>query len=209
VAYALLGCTWLIMKTEGELQHRAKRWRSGGRSSLSRDRHRERVDPAHASEHRDTVVFNFPTSSSSPPVPCCRRDDLGHDARASDETHASPFLLALLLLFLAIPAWRSACGRTSFHRPSRSGKRRAAGKHGFTLVGALFVIPSSSPTPQCPYYVFRESESRRGVSLMTAYHPTAHRRGFRRVGWLVLNWRQVSWAWACRGPFQISMNLAG
>ena len=24
VAYALLGCTWLIMKTEGELQHRVK-----------------------------------------------------------------------------------------------------------------------------------------------------------------------------------------
>jgi len=91
-----------------------------------------------------------------------------------NETHASPFLLALLLLFLgytglAISLWPNII-------PPVISIREAAGppeSMGFTLVGALSSSPSSSPTPQCPItYSAERSEPARGVSLMTA-HPSA------------------------------------
>jgi cytochrome d ubiquinol oxidase subunit II len=73
-----------------------------------------------------------------------------------NETHASPFLLALLLLFLgytglAISLWPNII-------PPAISIRDAAGppeSMGFTLVGALFVIPFILAYTTMSYYVFR------------------------------------------------------
>src|SRR4030088_2683019 len=40
--------------------------------------------PAHAPEHRDTVVFISQHHHLLPGARACRRDDFGHDARASE-----------------------------------------------------------------------------------------------------------------------------
>jgi cytochrome d ubiquinol oxidase subunit II len=71
-----------------------------------------------------------------------------------NEPHASPFLLALLLLFLgytglAISLWPNIIPPAI---------REAAGppeSMGFTLVGALFVIPFILTYTAMSYYVFR------------------------------------------------------
>jgi cytochrome d ubiquinol oxidase subunit II len=73
-----------------------------------------------------------------------------------EETHASPFLLALLLLFLgysglAISVWPNVI-------PPAISIRQAAGppeSMGFTLVGAFFVIPFVLAYTVMSYYVFR------------------------------------------------------
>ena len=72
------------------------------------------------------------------------------------ETHAAPFLLALLLLFLgysglAISLWPNIIP------PSISISEAAAPPEsmGFTLVGALFVIPFILAYTAMSYYVFR------------------------------------------------------
>jgi cytochrome d ubiquinol oxidase subunit II len=72
------------------------------------------------------------------------------------ETHAAPFLLALFLLFmgysgLAISLWPNIV-------PPDISIREAAGPPetmGFTLVGALFVIPIILTYTAWSYYVFR------------------------------------------------------
>ena len=106
------------------------------------------------------------------------------------ETHASPFLLALLLLFLgytglAISLWPNII-------PPAISIREAAGppeSMGFTLVGALFVIPFIlAYTAMVVLRIPRKGESRRGVSLMNAHPPAVAPTWLRRVGWLVLIW---------------------
>jgi len=158
VAYALLGCTWLIMKTEGELQHRLKAL--APRVTLVLVAAIVIVSvwtPLTASEHRDTVVFISQHRHLLAGARACRRDDLGHDARASERRRtASPFLLALLVLFLgytglAISLWPNII-------PPAISIREAAGppeSMGFTLVGALFVIPFILAYTAMSYYVFR------------------------------------------------------
>ena len=72
------------------------------------------------------------------------------------ETHAAPFVLALFLLFLgytglAISLWPNIIP------PSISIREAAAPPQsmGFTLVGALFVIPFILGYTAMSYYVFR------------------------------------------------------
>jgi cytochrome bd ubiquinol oxidase subunit II len=72
------------------------------------------------------------------------------------ETHAAPFLLTLVLLFLgysglAISLWPNII-------PPGVSLREAAAppqSMGFTLVGALFVIPIILAYSSWSYYVFR------------------------------------------------------
>ena len=72
------------------------------------------------------------------------------------DTHAAPFMLALLLLFLgysglAISLWPNIIP------PSISIWEAAAPPQsmGFTLVGALFIIPFILAYTAWSYYVFR------------------------------------------------------
>ena len=67
VAYALLGCTWLIMKTEGDCSVRMRqlaRLRSRGRCSRVIVLH-QRLDAADAAEHRRSAGSACPTCSGS------------------------------------------------------------------------------------------------------------------------------------------------
>ena len=57
VTYALLGCCWLIAKTEGDLQRRLYRDRVAAHRAATRDdRRRQRLDAVSGSGHRDALV---------------------------------------------------------------------------------------------------------------------------------------------------------
>lgn len=157
VAYALLGATWLILKTEGELQNRLK--------VLARPTvlvllavivvvsvWTPLVHPSIAARW-----FSFPNIVIFSPVPLLVFATTWLMIRVlRKETHASPFLLALLLLFLgysglAISLWPNVI-------PPAISIQQAAGppeSMGFTLVGALFVIPFVLAYTVMSYYVFR------------------------------------------------------
>jgi cytochrome d ubiquinol oxidase subunit II len=157
VAYALLGCTWLIMKTEGALQRRVR--------ALAR--------PATIILFAVIVIvsvwtplthssiaarwFSLPNIIIFAPVPVLVVAATWAMLRVlKRETQASPFMLALLLLFLgysglAISLWPNIIP------PAVSIREAAAPAEsmGFTLVGALLVIPFILGYSAWSYYVFR------------------------------------------------------
>jgi cytochrome bd ubiquinol oxidase subunit II len=157
LAYALLGSTWLIMKTEGELQGRFK--------SITRpialavlaaiivvSLWTPAAHPAVAERW-----FSFPNIVFFSPVPVLVLVTTIAIRRViKKETHAAPFVLALFLLFLgytglAISLWPNIIP------PSISIREAAAPPQsmGFALVGALFVIPFILGYTAMSYYVFR------------------------------------------------------
>ncbi|SEF10502.1 cytochrome bd-I ubiquinol oxidase subunit 2 apoprotein [Rhizobiales bacterium GAS191] len=157
VAYALLGSTWLIMKTEGTLQHRLK--------SITRPITLAVVTaivivslwtPA---MHPNIAArwFSFPNIIIFSPVPVLVIVTTIAILRLiRRETNAAPFVLALLLMFLgysglAISLWPNIIP------PAISIREAAAPPEamGFTLVGALFVIPFILAYTAMSYYVFR------------------------------------------------------
>ncbi|WP_158924828.1 cytochrome d ubiquinol oxidase subunit II [Acidisphaera sp. S103] len=162
VAYALLGSTWLTMKTEGALQ---------GRMIL----YAKRIVPvllvgigivslwtplAHAAIARRW--FSVPDIFYFAPVPILvlatswqlmRLLTGGSDGKVP---HAGPFLLALFLLFLgysglAISLWPNIIP------PGVSFRAAAAPpqSQGFALVGALLIVPIILAYTGWAYYVFR------------------------------------------------------
>jgi cytochrome bd ubiquinol oxidase subunit II len=157
IGYALLGATWLVMKTEGALQHRMKDlarplaivlllvimavslWTPLSHPGIA---------------HR---WFSFPNVLLFSPVPLLVLLATWGIVRALNrDTHAAPFVLTLLLLFLgysglgislwphiippAISIWDAAAPPQSM---------------GFALVGALFIIPFILAYTAWSYYVFR------------------------------------------------------
>jgi hypothetical protein len=128
------------------------------------------------------------------------------------ETHASPFLLALLPVFLgytgfAISLWPSII-------PPATSVREAAAppeSMGFMLVGALFC----HPIHPCLYHdvllrVSRQGEGRQRLSLMGARSPVGAQTWLRRMGWLVLIWAASILARGIvAGLIRVLMNLAG
>ncbi len=129
-AYALLGCTWLIMKTGGELQRRmhdigipllgvllavigiVSLW-----TPLAHGRIAERW-------------FSLPNLFWFLPVPILVLLCSWALYRAIQRyAHYSPFLLTLALIFLGYSGLGISCGRTSFRQRSASGtppRRRKA-----------------------------------------------------------------------------------
>jgi cytochrome d ubiquinol oxidase subunit II len=157
VAYALLGCTWLIMKTEGELQHRLKALAPP--LTLVLVAAIVIVSVWTPLTHPSIAIrwFSFPNIIMFSPVPALVVATTWAMMQVlRKETHASPFLLALLLLFLgytglAISLWPNII-------PPAISITEAAGpaeSMGFTLVGALFVIPFILAYTAMSYYVFR------------------------------------------------------
>jgi cytochrome d ubiquinol oxidase subunit II len=157
VAYALLGATWLVMKTDGALQLRMK----------------ELARPVTMAVLAIIAIVSIWTPLSHPavaarwfsspniilfaPVPILVLLATSAILRTlRQDTHAAPFLFALLLLFLgysglAISLWPNII-------PPSISIREAAGPPeslGFTLVGALFVIPIILVYTSWSYYVFR------------------------------------------------------
>ena len=157
VAYALLGSTWLIMKTEGAL-------------------HERMIALAHPIAIGLLVVialvslwtplthpevarrwFALPNLLFFSPVPVLVLATTWAILRVLQrQPHAAPFLLSLVLVFLgysglAISLWPNII-------PPAISFRDAAGppqSMGFTLVGALFTIPIILAYTAWSYHVFR------------------------------------------------------
>ena len=156
-AYALLGCTWLIMKTEGRLQlqmHDLARplvfvllGVTGIVSLWTPLAHPEIAER----------WFSLPNLFWFMPVPVLVLVCTWALLKAvADNAHYSPFLLTLVLIFLGysglgISLWPNVIP------PSISIWEAAAPpqSQGFILVGALFIIPFILMYTAWSYYVFR------------------------------------------------------
>jgi cytochrome d ubiquinol oxidase subunit II len=157
VAYALLGSTWLVMKTEGGLQRRMREL--GKPVTLVVLATIVAVSIWTPLAHPDIAGrwFSLPNLYYFAPVPLCvaLAGWLLIRMLAAD-SHAAPFALALALLFLgysglAISLWPNIIP------PSMSIWQAAAPPQsmGFALVGALFIIPFILAYTAWSYYVFR------------------------------------------------------
>ncbi|MCQ4313440.1 cytochrome d ubiquinol oxidase subunit II [Pseudomonas stutzeri] len=166
-AYALLGCTWLIMKTAGDLQKRMHDigiplvWAVLAVTGI--------VSIWTPLTHPDIAErwFSMPNLILFMPVPIlvllCTFGLLRSIARYA---HYSPFLFTLALIFLGysglgISLWPNIIP------PSVSIWDAAAPpqSQGFTLVGALLIIPLILMYTAWSYYVFRGK-----VSADDGYH---------------------------------------
>ena len=162
VAYALLGSTWLTMKTQGALQGRMIGYA-------------RRIVPvilvgigivsvwtplAHAAIARRW--FSVPDIFYFAPVPILvlatswQLMRLLTGGAAGKVPHAAPFLLTLFLLFLgysglAISLWPNIIPPAVSFRDAAA----PAQSQGFTLVGALLIIPMILTYTGWAYYVFR------------------------------------------------------
>jgi cytochrome bd ubiquinol oxidase subunit II len=157
VAYALLGSTWLIMKTEGALQRQmialarpvtitllivigiVSLWTPIAHPSLA------------------VRWFSLPNILFFLPVPVLTLATGWVILRVLDgKPHVVPFLLALFLLFLgysglAISLWPNIIPPDVSIWAAASPQQSM----GFTLVGALFIIPFILGYTAWSYYVFR------------------------------------------------------
>ncbi len=157
IAYALLGSTWLVMKTEGALQRRMR--------ALA-----QRITLAVVATiiitslwtpfaHPDIAMrwFSWPNLIWFAPVPVLvALTAVGLMRLLDSQSEAAPFLLSLALLFLgysglAISLWPNIIP------PDISIWQAAAPPQsmGFALVGALFIIPFILAYTAWSYYVFR------------------------------------------------------
>jgi cytochrome d ubiquinol oxidase subunit II len=157
VAYALLGCTWLVMKTDGSLQRRMIVLARPAAIALLAaigivSLWTPLTHPAVAARW-----FTLPNLYFFAPVPLLVLATTWAILRVlKRETHAAPFLLTLFLLLLgysgfAISLWPNIIP------PGVSIREAAAPPEsmGFTLVGALLIIPVILAYTAWSYFVFR------------------------------------------------------
>ncbi|MGO4832183.1 cytochrome d ubiquinol oxidase subunit II, partial [Rhizobiaceae sp. 2RAB30] len=157
VAYALLGCTWLIIKTEGPLYQRMVALARPVTLALLAIIGIVSLWTPFAHPDIAERWFSFPNIVLFSPVPVLVLASGWAILRMLDANpHASPFLLALFLLFLGysglgISLWPNIIP------PDISIREAAAPPQsmGFTLVGALFIIPVILAYTAWSYYVFR------------------------------------------------------
>ena len=157
VAYALLGCTWLIMKTEGELQERMHKL--GRPLALAVLALMGVVSLWTPLAHTDIAArwFTLPNLFWFLPVPILVLVTMyGLIKAIARKAHYTPFLLTLVLIFLGysglgISLWPNIIP------PSISIWDAAAPpqSQGFMLVGTLFIIPFILGYTFWSYYVFR------------------------------------------------------
>ncbi len=157
VAYALLGCTWLIMKTEGHLQ--ARMHKLGRPLALAVLALMGVVSLWTPLAHTDIAArwFSLPNLFWFLPVPILVLVTLYSLLKAiARKAHYLPFLLTLVLIFLGysglgISLWPNIIP------PSISIWDAAAPpqSQGFMLVGTLFIIPFILGYTFWSYYVFR------------------------------------------------------
>ena len=157
VAYALLGCTWLIMKTEGHLQERMHKL--GRPLALAVLVLMGIVSLWTPLAHTDIAArwFTLPNLFWFLPVPILVLVTMYSLLKAiARKAHYMPFLLTLVLIFLGysglgISLWPNIIP------PSISIWDAAAPpqSQGFMLVGTLFIIPFILGYTFWSYYVFR------------------------------------------------------
>ena len=157
VAYALLGCTWLIMKTEGHLQERMHKL--GRPLALGVLVLMGVVSLWTPLAHSEIAArwFTLPNLFWFLPVPILVLVTMYGLLKAiARNAHYTPFLLTLVLIFLGysglgISLWPNIIP------PSISIWDAAAPpqSQGFMLVGTLFIIPFILGYTFWSYYVFR------------------------------------------------------
>ena len=157
VAYALLGCTWLIMKTEGHLQ--ARMHKLGRPLALAVLVLMGVVSLWTPLAHSDIAArwFTLPNLFWFLPGPILVLVTMYGLLKAiARNAHYTPFLLTLVLIFLGysglgISLWPNIIP------PSISIWDAAAPpqSQGFMLVGTLFIIPFILGYTFWSYYVFR------------------------------------------------------
>lgn len=167
VAYALLGCTWLILKTEGPLHDRMRHLaRPLALILLSVIALLSIWTPL---EHSNIAQrwFTLPNLFWFAPVPLLVLATTWYLLRSlRGQPHASPFVLTLFLIFLGysglgISVWPNII-------PPDISIWEASGpaqSQRFTLVGALLIIPLILAYTAWSYYVFRGK-----VKIGDGYH---------------------------------------
>lgn len=157
VAYALLGATWLVLKTEGALQERMRTLARPLVWAMLAVMGVLSVWTPIAHEAIAARWFTLPNLLYFAPVPLLVAGvvwRLLHVLRSAH--HAAPFMLTLALLFLGytglgISLWPNVV-------PPNISIWQAAGPPeslGFTLVGALLIIPIILMYTAWSYWVFR------------------------------------------------------
>ena len=157
VAFALLGSTWLIMKTEGSLQQRAyriTRWLAWILLTfiVAISIWTPLVDARIAQRW-----FSFPNLLWFAPVPLLVVASTYQLLRAvSRKAQAAPFLYTLALVFLGysglgISLWPNIIPPSISIWEASSPPQ----SQGFTLVGALLIIPVILVYTVWAYYIFR------------------------------------------------------
>ncbi|MFL1390623.1 cytochrome d ubiquinol oxidase subunit II [Pseudomonas sivasensis] len=157
VAYALLGCTWLIMKTEGRLQ--AQMHRLARPLALVLLAVLVAVSIWTPLAHADIAArwFSLPNMLWFLPVPVLVAVVLFYLLRAvASGAHYAPFLLTLALVFLGysglgISLWPNIIPPSISIIEASSPPQ----SQGFMLVGALFILPFILGYTFWSYYVFR------------------------------------------------------
>ncbi|CDH04662.1 ubiquinol oxidase subunit II, cyanide insensitive [Xenorhabdus bovienii str. oregonense] len=157
VAYALLGCGWLVMKTEGHLQQQMYRiLRPLTLLMLAVISIISLWTPIahHAIAER---WFSLPNLLFFIPVPLLVIGSSWKLLQANGNTsHYTPFLAALLLIFmgfsgLGISIWPNIIPPMINYQEAAAPPQSL----GFMLVGALFIIPIILVYTFWSYYVFR------------------------------------------------------
>lgn len=157
VAYALLGCTWLIMKTEGALQRRMIALARPITLALLAVIAVVSVWTPLIHSNIALRWFRLPDFLFFSPVPVLVLVVTLLILRLlKGEPHGGPFVLALALVFLGysglvISLWPNIIP------PDVSIRAAAAPPQsmGFALVGALFIMPFTLIYTAWSYYVFR------------------------------------------------------
>jgi cytochrome d ubiquinol oxidase subunit II len=167
VAYALLGCTWLILKTDGELQARMKQLARPLTWALLAVIATVSIWTPLANENIAQRWFSVPNIFWFSPVPILVAITTWQLLRSlRGDPHAGPFVLTLCLIFLGysgfgISMWPHVV-------PPSITIWDAAGPPqslGFALVGALLIIPMILGYTAWGYYVFRGK-----VDASSGYH---------------------------------------
>lgn len=157
IAYALLGTTWLILKTESDLQTRMRSLARPIAFALLATIAVVSLWTPLAHPEISSRWFSFPNIVFFSPVPILVvLSTFAILWAVGRDTHALPFVLALILIFLgytglAISLWPNIVP------PSISIWEAASPPQslGFTLVGALFIIPFILIYTAWAYHVFR------------------------------------------------------
>ena len=157
VAYALLGCTWLIMKTEGSLQRAMHKLAPPLTYGLLVVTGIVSIWTPLAHDDIATRWFSTPNLFYFLPVPILvLATVVGLLRSVKRNAHYTPFLLTLLLVFLGysglgISLWPNIIPPSISIWEASSPPQ----SQGFILVGTLFIIPIILVYTFWSYYVFR------------------------------------------------------
>jgi cytochrome d ubiquinol oxidase subunit II len=157
IAYTLLGSTWLIMKTEGQLQARMKKVAPPFAGLLMLAIVAVSIWTPIAHPHVAERWFSFPNILFLAPVPLLVLLSIWLLLRSiARDPYQGPFVAALALIFLgysgmAISIWPHIVPPTITIWEAAS----PVASQGFALVGTLFILPFILGYTAWSYYVFR------------------------------------------------------